>query len=115
MVPLNDSSATLPAEISEVERLGLATVPFADFSLPRLADCRVAFACEMYINLEIGTTPQALILGEVKSLYVDDAVANIDDKGRLRVDTAALEPLSRLGAGEYMNFGTIRQLKRPAL
>ena len=45
---MNASSATLPAGVSEVERLGLDTVPFEGSRLPRLAGCRLAFACRRY-------------------------------------------------------------------
>jgi len=41
---VSDSSATLAAGDSEIARLGLATVPFEGFRLPRLAGCRIAYA-----------------------------------------------------------------------
>ena len=45
---LNASSATLPADVSEVDELGLATTPFPGSRLPRLAAARVAYACSRY-------------------------------------------------------------------
>lgn len=111
--PMTSSSATLPAGESELEWLGLRTAPFQAFSLPRLADCRVAYACERYQIQEIGGTPQSLILGRVRSLFVDDAVASTDAKGRLKVMADQLDPLGRLGADEYVTFGAILHVRRP--
>lgn len=110
---MNASSATLPSEVSEVEQIGLATVPMEGSRLPRLADCRIAYACERHQILEIGNGPQSLILGQVNGIYLDDAVAHVNDKGRLKVDAAAVDPLGRLGASEYVTFGEVVTLARP--
>ncbi|RDE24883.1 flavin reductase family protein [Motiliproteus coralliicola] len=110
---MNQSSMTLPAEISEVDELNLETVPFDGFPLPRLKGSRVAFGCELYRVDEIGNSAQSLIFGEIKQIYIDDQVATRDAKGRLKVDTAQLDPVARLGASEYMGCGEIISLKRP--
>jgi flavin reductase (DIM6/NTAB) family NADH-FMN oxidoreductase RutF len=111
--PLTASSATLAAGESELEQLKLATVPFEGFELPRLAACRVAYACERYSIQELGGTPQSLILGRVRSIYVDDAVLSSDDRGRIRVAAEKVDPLGRLGADEYVTFGEILRIRRP--
>ena len=111
--PMTASSATLAAGESELEQLKLATVPFEGFELPRLAQCRVAYACERYSIQEIGGTPQSLILGRVRSIYVDDAVLRRDDRGRTRVAAEKVDPLGRLGADEYVTFGEILRIRRP--
>jgi flavin reductase (DIM6/NTAB) family NADH-FMN oxidoreductase RutF len=112
--PLTASSATLPAGESELEHLGLATRPFEGFDLPRLAECRVAFACERYEVRDIGAAPQALILARVRCIYVEDAILDRDTKGRLKVDAERLDPLGRLGADEYVGFGELIRVPRPA-
>ena len=40
------SSATLPTSTSEVDMLGLELADMPGSNLPRLADCRLAYACE---------------------------------------------------------------------
>ncbi len=85
---LTASSASLPAADSELERMGLETRPFEGFGLPRLAVCRVAYACERYRVEEIGGTPQSLILGLVKRIYVDDAVLSEDAWGRINLESS---------------------------
>ncbi len=113
MEQVNDSSATLPAEESEVERLGLELAPFDGFRLPRLAQCRLAMACELYEIQKIGAAPQSLIFGRIKTLFVDDDVMVEDERGRSKIDASRLDPLSRLGAGEYLSFGSVMPLGRP--
>lgn len=112
--PLNASAASLAPGVSEVEQLGLATVPFQGFPLPRLEGCRVAFACELDRVIELGRGPQALILGEVKAIYLDDEAVSRDHKGRLKVHADRLDPVSRLGPEEYAALGEITRLVRPA-
>jgi flavin reductase (DIM6/NTAB) family NADH-FMN oxidoreductase RutF len=108
------SSATLPAEISEVEQLGLRTVPFEGFPLPRLADCRVALGCRLAEIREIGRAKQGLLMAEIERLYIDDAVVEHDAKGRLSINAAKIDPLGRLGGGQYTSLGEIIDIARPA-
>lgn len=107
------SSASLEAGDSEVYKLGLETVPFHGFGLPRLADCAVAYACEAWEIHELGDVPQSLILGRVHRLYLSDRLVGKDDKGRLRVDAARLDPLGRLGPDQYLVGGEVIRVKRP--
>lgn len=111
---MTETSRTRPAGESELEHAGLETVPFGDFPLPRLADCRIAMGCRLYQLQRIGDTAQSLVLGEVLTVHVDDAVAHLDERGRLVVDAAAVDPLGRLGASEYATFGEILHIPRPA-
>lgn len=111
---VNASSSALAAGDSEVARLGLETLPFHGFGLPRLADCAVAYACEAWEIRELGSVPQSLILGRVARLYLDDGLVRRDGKGRLQVDAARLDPLGRLGPDQYLAGGDVIRVKRPA-
>jgi len=110
---MNASSATLPPDVSEVEELGLATTSMEGSRLPRLKESRVAYACELHEILEIGNGPQSVILGRVNGIYIDDSIAAVHEKGRLKVDAAALDPIGRLGASEYVTFGDVVRVARP--
>ncbi|WP_101758363.1 flavin reductase family protein [Oceanicoccus sp. KOV_DT_Chl] len=113
MAPLvTESSRVLPAGESEQERLALETVAFGDFRLPRLKDCRVAMACERY-RVEDITGTQAMILGQVKAIYIDDAVITEDDQGRAKIHADKIDPITRLGGDEYGLFGDIISVPRP--
>jgi flavin reductase (DIM6/NTAB) family NADH-FMN oxidoreductase RutF len=113
LAALNASSITLPAETSEVKHLDLAVTPFPGSRLPRLKDARVAYGCECYEIQEIGSGPQALILGQVRRVYIDDAICSRSETGRLKVHAERLDPVGRLGGNEYMHFGEIISLERP--
>ena len=110
---VNESSRELPSDVSEVEHLQLQTVPFGEFALPRLRDCRIAFACSCYQMSQIGPQQQALILGLIESIYIDDAIARQDENGALHIDALQLSPLSRLGSDEYGSLGQVFRLPRP--
>lgn len=108
---VNASSAPLPAGASEPEHLGLALTPFGDFPLPRVRDCRAAFACELHQLMEVGE--QAVLFGLVRAVYLDDEVVSGEAQGRLRVDPVKLDPLSRLGGDHYGTLGELLTLPRP--
>ena len=110
---LNQSSATLPPGESEVEASGLTTTSVDGFHMPRLSDCKIALMCERYEIQPIGDKGQMLLFGEVKEIYLDDD--SVEDKGndRLKVLANKVQPLGRLGAGEYSSFGSILKAKRP--
>ncbi|MEG3640616.1 flavin reductase family protein [Magnetococcus sp. PR-3] len=100
------SAAPLQAGDSEIEQLNLSTVPMAQHTLPRLENCAIAYACTLYRADEIGTTPQALLFGQIHHIYLSDEIATQDAKGRIAVNAQQAEPLARLGAGFYMHPGT---------
>ncbi len=93
--------------------MNLKLAEFTGFSLPRLADCRIAMACELYEIKEVGSLPQSLIFGKVKSVYLDDRVWEEDAKGRLKIHADRVDPIGRLGGSEYVTFGRILRIPRP--
>ena len=108
------SSAGLERGQSEVEQLGMELTVFEGSALPRLSDCRIALACERYQILDIGPIPQALILGRVNRIYVDDAVLAKGGSGaRPRVLAEKVDPLGRLGGADYTTLGEILTIPRP--
>ena len=83
------------------------------FSLPRIATCDIAMACKLHRIDEVGNVPQLVIYGEILSLYVNDDLIVPNDKGRLQIDTEALDPLSRLGGSNYSSMGEVLKADRP--
>ena len=111
---VTESSRTLPHGESELKNLDLELVDFEGSSLPRLADCHVAFACELYDIKEIGDGPQSLVFGKVTRVWVSDDAARYDDKNRLTFNGAAIDPIGRLGGSEYVTFGEVFKIPRPS-
>jgi flavin reductase (DIM6/NTAB) family NADH-FMN oxidoreductase RutF len=108
------SSAGLAHGESEVEQLGLELTAFEGSALPRLADCRIALACERYQILDIGSIPQALILGRVNRIYADDTVLAESAPGeRPQILAERVDPIGRLGGSDYTTFGEILTVPRP--
>jgi len=113
---VTQTAASLAHGESELTTLGdgsLETVPFEDFSLPRLAQCNIAYACELFEIKEIGDVPQTLIFVEVKQLYVSSSVTS-ENNGRIKIDADSVNPLARLGASEYSGITRPFKKARPA-
>ena len=110
---LNETSRSLPAGESELERVALDLVDFDGFALPRISQCRVALACELYSSQQLGKD-QLMILGRVQKIHVADEACETDARGRSRIRADIIDPLGRLGADEYCAMGDVITLKRPA-
>jgi len=105
------SSASLAPGVSEIDRTGLATTEMPGSSVPRLSDCRVAYACRFEQSTPIGR--MAVIFARVSDVWLDPSIVGEDDKGRLKVDAPALDPIGRLGGGEYLSAGEVLSIDRP--
>jgi len=115
---VTQTAATLAHGESELEalssnNLALSTVPFDNFSLPRLEQCDIAYGCKLYDVKELGDIPQTLIFVEVTSLYINDKVMEQDDKNRIKVHADSVKPLARLGASEYTGITPPFTKQRP--
>lgn len=104
------SSASMPD--SEVTALGLATAEMPGSKLPRLADCRIAYAAKLVETKMIKT--QWIAFLELTDLYLAESVVGEDHKGRLKVLADKVDPIGRLGGGEYVMPGDIVNIDRPA-
>lgn len=111
---VTSSAASLKHGQSELNLFKLDLVEEPGFRLPRWKEARVAFFCECYQIIEVGDTPQGLILGLVKSVYIDENVAVLEDGSKLHVDPVKVDPLSRLGGSDFGLFGDVITVKRPA-
>ncbi|MEM7292281.1 MAG: flavin reductase family protein [Pseudomonadota bacterium] len=110
---VTESSANLPPGKSEVEELELELNEFPASRLPKLADARIAYACKLDHIQEIGNNKTSLIFGRVNALYVADEVVAEDAKGRRVYAAEKIDPIGRLGGGEYTTFGEKIYIPRP--
>ena len=110
---VTESARTLPLNESELDRCNLSLTEFTNFPMPRIAECRVALGCTLQTIHEIGTVPQRLVVAEVTHLYIDDNCIEMDAKGRRKIPAAKLDPLGRLGAGDYAGLGEVIHIPRP--
>lgn len=110
---VTQTSQTLDHGESELTEANIETTEFVNFSLPRIAQCDIAYGCELYEIKEVGDVPQSLIFVEVKQVYINDQVADIDEKQRIKVHADKVLPLSRLGGGEYATINKPFEIIRP--
>ncbi|MCI2284883.1 flavin reductase family protein [Colwellia sp. MSW7] len=110
---VTQTSQTLDHGESELTEANIETSEFANFSLPRIAQCDIAYGCELYEIKELGDVPQSLIFVEVKQVYINDKVVDIDEKQRIKVHADRVLPLSRLGGGEYATINQPFEIIRP--
>jgi flavin reductase (DIM6/NTAB) family NADH-FMN oxidoreductase RutF len=106
MTALHDSSAEHPPEVSEVEQLGLETLPGERIKVPRLAAPPVAMECRFRQCLEFGDARSRLIVGEVVMFHIRDGLVK-DGK----IETEALDPIARIAGPRYARLGEIVTLR----
>jgi flavin reductase (DIM6/NTAB) family NADH-FMN oxidoreductase RutF len=102
---LHASAAEVAPEISEVERLGLATEPSIRVSPPRLRDAPVALECRLNREVELGPS-STLVLLDVVMTHAAERIWNTDDDS---ADASLWTPLSRLASVVGPNYGALGQ------
>ncbi len=115
MDKMNMSSAAVDASVNEFELAELAIEKSNRVKPSRVAGCPAAFECQLYqsiplpLNKDTGGGFTTVIL-EVVSIYVDDKYLRDG-----RVDTATMQPVSRLGYMDYAvtNESNMFCLNRP--
>lgn len=99
---LHASSAVYPADLSEVEALGLSTCDSATIRTPRLADAPAALECRLHSTIELGEAGDRIVIGRVQMFQVADHLIRNG-----KVDTRELNPIARLGGPNYAVLGEI--------
>ncbi len=99
---LHASSAVYPAELSEVEALGLKIAESATIRTPRLAGAPAALECRLHSTVELGEAGDRIVIGQVQMFQVADHLLRNG-----KVDTRELNPIARLGGPNYAVLGEI--------
>lgn len=107
------SSASLANDSSELDLLNLTLTDFDSFSLGRIEQCKVAYACKLHKVVEMGELPMKLVFVEVLKAHIDDDIITQDNKGRNKIDALALDPLARLGGAEFADLNEVFKVNRP--
>lgn len=107
------TSTEVPFGTSELELAGLAPVTW-EWPVPRPSGVRAALGCTVDTIVPIADGPQRVVLARVECVWVDDDAVGEDAKGRPRIDAGHLDPLLRLGAGQYAAMGATARPDRDA-
>jgi flavin reductase (DIM6/NTAB) family NADH-FMN oxidoreductase RutF len=107
---MNETSASVPRAVSEVDYAGLATLPSEVVAPPRIATSPASFECRAVEILVIGK--QTVVIGEVLIAHVADEF--ITDPAKLYLDTPAMGLVARThGAGWYARTTDQFSMERP--
>jgi flavin reductase (DIM6/NTAB) family NADH-FMN oxidoreductase RutF len=85
-----------PASVSELDMVGLHTVPSLTVQPPRIAEAPVAFECVLHETLE--TASRYVFIGRVQWLSARDGLIDTDT---WRVRLQDYHPVGRFGASFY--------------
>lgn len=119
---LNETSRTLPQEVSELNTIEHELVyDLPHCSLPRLKGEPIAFAGRMHTMQTLEGTSQTLLFVQIETLHIDKEYVTLSEyrnkKGEIKqsyhVDALKVDPLTRLGHGEYGLLGQILDIARP--
>ncbi len=105
---LHASAAEVEPDISEVERLGLATEPSLHIAPPRLKDAPVALECRLNRELELGPG-STLILLDVLTAHAAERIWNSEADC---ADASLWTPISRLASVAGPNYGALGETFR---
>lgn len=109
---MNLSSAHLPYGADEFAHAGLTKAPCRLVKPPRVAESPVALECRHYQTIPLpddeGRAVDHMVIGRVVGVHIDDRYIT---EGR--VDTAAMQPIARLGYSEYAVVTEAFRMRRP--
>ena len=108
---INTSSKMLMPDESEVELVGLSTLRSERVKPPRIAEVPFALECKVIQIVPVGhgAISANLIIGEIVTMHIDDAV--LDPNGL--PDPRKLKAIARLGGEFWCRTQDLFQLERP--
>lgn len=110
LVPMNESSATVPPEIDEFELAGLTAVESDRVDAPFVGEAAAVLECELRQEVDLGA-PNALVVAEVVGVRLDATLPM--EEGTMIVSPEALRLVGRLGGSSYAIATDLRRLPRP--
>lgn len=109
---MNLSSATVDADVDEFELTGLAKAVCRLIKPPRVAASPVCLECVLHQVVPLpddeGHADDFAVIGRVVGVHIDDRFI-VDG----RVNTAAMQPIARLGYSEYATVTEAWRMRRP--
>jgi flavin reductase (DIM6/NTAB) family NADH-FMN oxidoreductase RutF len=107
---INETAASLPAAVSEIELANLTLVPSEYISVPGVKEAKVRMECRLIQAIPLGGDEPGsdLFIGEVVRFHIDEAIY---ENGR--IDPKGLNAISRLAGSSYATIGDIYSIERP--
>ncbi len=105
---MNDCAIDFPPEVSEIEALGIKTLPGVSVPVPRIAAAPFALECRKVVSLAFSNTREILI-AEVVMVH---ARAGLVDPVTHYIDAHRYRPIGRLAGFQYCHQGEVFDMKR---
>ncbi|MDH3741739.1 MAG: flavin reductase family protein [Hyphomicrobiales bacterium] len=109
---MNASSRNAPPDVDEFEEAGLTKEASVLVKPPRVAGVAAAMECRHFQTIPLpgddGSVHDHMVIGRVIGIYINDDFINDG-----RVDTAGMQPISRLGYSEYAVVTEAFRMRRP--
>jgi flavin reductase (DIM6/NTAB) family NADH-FMN oxidoreductase RutF len=109
---MNTTSMSLPRDESEAVRAGVGLVPSRRVGPPRVAGAPAALECVVVDSRPVlhrgGQHRFCMVFGEVVGIHIDDRFVHDG-----RVDTGAMQLVSRLGYDDYSVLSRTFRMARP--
>lgn len=111
---MNQASADYPPEVDEFEMAGFTKAPSVRVKPWRAAECPIAMECRLFQIVKHGEGPFGAhyVIGEVVLFHVAESLLN-----GLRVDSASIDAIARLGGPNYTRVTkeSVFSMPRPVL
>ena len=105
---LHQSSFSYNADVSEIELMGIQTVPSDAIIVPRIPDIGVSMECKIIDEVRFDEDPDySFFVAKVLVFHIDDELYSNNG----RIDTQKLNPLMRIGGPNYASIGEIFERK----
>jgi flavin reductase (DIM6/NTAB) family NADH-FMN oxidoreductase RutF len=110
---MNMSSAVVAAEVDEFALAGLTKTHCQFIKAPRVAESPACLECKLFKTIELpddeGKVSNWLVVGRVVGIHIDDRYI---ENGR--VNSGAMQMISRLGYAEYATIDDVWRMRRPS-
>lgn len=103
---VNETSASLPPDESEIDLTELTLTDSEKVNVPAVNESKLRFECRLEHAADLHGTQ--LIVGRIVRYQVDESIYQ---DGRISYE--ALKPVSRLAGANYAKLGEVFSLKRP--
>lgn len=105
---MNTTSGRYGREVDEFALAGLERAPCQTIACSRVAAAPAALECRLVKIVDLLGVANAMVIGEVTGVYMDDACLN---EGRF--DITRFTPLARMGYQDYATIDAVFAMPRP--
>lgn len=111
LVPMNESSASVPPGVDEFELAGLRRAESERVDAPFVADCPAVLECRVRTEVDLGDAPNTLVIAEVVGVRLSEELDF--EEGTMLVRPESLRPVGRLGGSAYAVVREVDRILRP--